>query len=104
MLYPSSRNCFMNDTNTTPLSTAIPHKLINPTAAGTDKYSPAKNNPKTPPMEANGNTKIIRLAKRRDLNNINSRKNIAKIVSGIMMIKRSIARCMFSNCPPHCKV
>jgi hypothetical protein len=79
------------------LSTAIPHKLINPTAAGTDKYSPVINNPNTPPIDANGNTKIIRLANRSDLNNINNKKKMARMVSGMIIISFAIALSIFSK-------
>ena len=94
---PSSRNCLMNEINTTPFSTAIPQRLMNPTAAGTDKYSPVIKRPKIPPIEANGRTRIIKPAKRIELNNMKRRKKIAAIVIGIMIIKRAIARSIFSN-------
>ena len=46
----------------TPFKTAIPHKLIKPTAAGTLRYSPLMASPIKPPMDAKGNTVITNVA------------------------------------------
>ena len=39
---PSSRNCEMRDTSTSPFKTATPKRTINPIDAGTDRYCPDK--------------------------------------------------------------
>ena len=71
------------------------------TDAGTDKYSPVKAKPKIPPILANGNTVMIKVAKRTELNNRNKRKKIPAIVKGIIMDKCPSARVIFSNWPPY---
>ena len=98
---PSSRSRRIQDTSTIPFKTAIPHSAIKPTEAGTDKYSPVIAKPNTPPIEANGKTKIISEASLSELNIMNNKKKMAAIVNGMMIISVPIARSMFSNCPPH---
>ena len=44
----------MYDTKTIPLSTATPKRLMNPTEAGTLRYSPVSQSATTPPISANG--------------------------------------------------
>ena len=51
---PSSRNCDILETNTTPFNTATPKSTINPTDAGTDKYNPDMYKDIIPPISANG--------------------------------------------------
>ena len=94
---PSSRRRRMQLTSTTPLSTAMPHSAMNPTEAGTLTYSPVRNRPMTPPIEAKGSTRMISEARRKELNSMNSRKKIAAIVRGTITMSVSMARCMFSN-------
>jgi len=40
----------MHVIKTTPFKTAIPHKAIKPTDAGTERYSPVTARPNTPPI------------------------------------------------------
>jgi hypothetical protein len=54
-------------------------------------------------MEANGSTKMIRLASLTELKRRKSRKKIAAIVSGTITDKVSMARSRFSNWPPNLK-
>ena len=91
----------MQEISTTPFKTAIPANVIKPTEAGTDKYSPVRASPKIPPILANGNTVIINVAKRTELNKRNKRKNIPAMVNGIIIDKCPNARVIFSNCPPY---
>ena len=77
----------MYEINTTPFNTAIPHKAIKPTEAGTDKYSPLINKDTTPPIDAKGSTKIISVAKRNELKSMNNKKKMAPIVMGMMIFK-----------------
>ena len=57
---PDARNCRMQETSTTPFSTATPKSTIKPTEAGTDKYVPVRCSANMPPTNANG--KVIRPA------------------------------------------
>ncbi len=98
---PSSRRLRIYDTSTTPFSTAMPHRVMKPTDAGTDRNSPVKSSAKMPPIDAKGSTRMMRPAYRAELNSTKSRKKIARIVIGTMIMSRFIARSMFSNCPPH---
>jgi hypothetical protein len=47
---------------------------MKPTEAGTDRYSPVIAKPKTPPMEAKGNTVMINAANFIELNIKNNKK------------------------------
>ncbi len=71
---------------------------MKPTEAGTDRYSPLTNRPTMPPIDANGSTVMISAAKRTDENSRNSRKKIAAIVTGTMIVRWLSARSMFWNC------
>ena len=75
----------------------MPHRLMNPTAAGTERYSRAASRPKMPPMAASGSTVMIRVAILAESKSMNSRKKIAAIVIGTITESRLIARSMFSN-------
>ncbi|MNR55370.1 hypothetical protein D3C85_1757260 [compost metagenome] len=54
-----------------------------------------------PPIDANGSTVMISVAKRSELNSRNSRKKIAAMVTGTMIFRWPMARSMFWNWPPH---
>ena len=49
---PSSRSFKIYDTSTMPFSTATPNRLMNPTDAGTLRYSPEIHSAKMPPISA----------------------------------------------------
>ncbi len=100
---PASSNWLKYVTITTPFKTAIPNRAIKPTEAGTDKYSPANNKPKTPPTKAKGILAKTNTAWRTEPKVENNRQKISPNATGTTIAKRAAARCWFSNCPPHVK-
>ena len=71
------------------------------TEAGTDRYRPERNSDTMPPIKANGMFARIKNACRKTLNAVKSKRKIKKSATGTTIARRCIARCWFSNCPPH---
>ena len=83
------------------MSAATPNRAMNPTDAGTLRYCPVAHRATIPPSKENGKLAIINPACRSELKEENKRKKINPIVIGTMIRSLAIARCMFSNAPPH---
>ena len=86
---------------TTPFCTEMPTTAIKPTAADTDKCSPASPSAAMPPIMVNGTMARMTAAKRTDLKAANKSAKMPSRATGTMTAKRFIARCWFSNWPPH---
>ena len=83
-----------------PFKTATPSNAINPTDAGTDKYSLLMYNEMTPPINANGILAIIRVDLENELNVVNKIMKIRTSANGINTNKLLVALCWLSNSPP----
>ena len=83
-----------------PFNTATPNRLMNPTEAGTLRYSPVTHKATIPPMRANGRLRMISAACLSEENDENRSKKITPMVIGTMILIRPIARSIFSNDPP----
>lgn len=90
---PSSRNCDILETSTTPFKTATPNRTTNPTEAGTDKYNPEIYNEIIPPISANGKFEITSRANLIDLNVTNNKSRIKPTTTGPIINSLFIARC-----------
>ena len=73
---------------------------MNPTEAGTDRYSPVRTSAKTPPMRAKGMLTRTISAWRIEPNVVKSRTKMSPIATGTTTDRRAAARCWFSNWPP----
>jgi hypothetical protein len=74
---------------------------MNPTAAGTERYNPEIQREITPPMSAKGRFEMTSSASLMFLKVKNSRSRMRPIATGPMVMSFAMARCWFSNCPPH---
>ena len=83
-----------------PFNTATPSNAINPTEAGTDKYSLLIYKAIMPPIKANGILAIMRADLAVELNVVNKMININNNARGISTSKFLVALCWLSNSPP----
>ena len=75
---------------TTPFRTAMPSRAMNPTEAGTDRYSPEMSRPKMPPIMANGMLESPSNAWRTEPKVEKSRKKISARATGTTTIQALI--------------
>jgi len=73
---------------------------MNPTDAGTERYSPVTHSATMPPTRAKGMLLRISNAWRTEPKVENSRTKIRPSATGTTMDSRAAARCWFSNWPP----
>ncbi len=98
--WPASRRVRMNDSITSPFSTATPDSAINPTAAEIDSGMPRSQSASTPPVSANGMPVKTSRPSRRLPNMTNSSAKTSSSASGTTMPSRCVADCSCSNVPP----
>ena len=98
---PSRKRSSTSSAMMTLFCTEIPATAIKPTAADTERFSPASQSAASPPMMVKGSMPITRHASRIDLKAQNSNEKITRTVRGMMTIRRFAARWEFSNWPPH---
>ncbi len=76
---------------------------MKPTAALTDRGTPATSSAKAPPVRANGTVSRMARALRPEFIAAYRRPRTASTASGTTILSRASARCWFSNSPPHVK-
>ena len=74
---------------------------MNPIAADTLRWMPVTYSARIPPMSANGTLMRISAACFNAPNALKSKRKIRNTLSGTMTLSRAMARCWFSNSPPH---
>ncbi|MNT21136.1 hypothetical protein D3C72_1564640 [compost metagenome] len=97
---PSSRSERMNDSITSPFSTATPHSAIKPTAAEIDSGMPRSHSARMPPVSANGMPVKTSSPSLTLPNMANSSTNTIPSASGTTMRSRAVADCSCSKVPP----
>ncbi len=99
--WPSSRSRLMAAIITMPFRTATPKSAMKPTEAERLRLRPRIQRAAMPPTSAKGTLRMTSAAWRtRPKVRKSSRKMIAS-EAGITTMSRRVARCWFSNCPPH---
>ena len=93
---PSRRNWLMNETMTSPLSTATPERAMNPTAAEIEKGRSRTQRATIPPVSPSGTQVKTSSAYLTLLNVLNSSRKMRKKQTGTTMVRRSLAATRFS--------
>ncbi len=93
---PSRRNWLMNETITSPLSTATPDKAMKPTAAEIEKGMSRSQSETMPPVRPSGTHVNTSSAYLTLLNVLNRSRKMRKKQTGTTMVRRSLAATRFS--------
>ena len=101
VLSPRLTRCMISSVMITPFCTEMPATAMKPTAADTDRCSPAMPRAARPPTSVNGTIASTMLASRTERKAQNRSVKISNAVHGTITIRRWDARCEFSNWPPH---
>jgi hypothetical protein len=91
----------MNESITTPFSTATPDSAMKPTPAVIENGRPRAARATIPPVSANGTPLNTSRASRTDPKAANSSRKTSRSASGTTIASRVRAAIRFSNWPPH---